>query len=164
MHKIVFGTLVSFLALTNVYAGALNITQNTFFPFGQEMDKVLNHLEQNCSSVSVKKGLKLEVPTASVSQSQIDCENYKPLKHEGLSEWVFADNSLDIIWVLSPMEDLETTKATLKEQQIDADYSMENMADFYLERGFGFRYEPTEYLYFSDRLKPFYKQWLEQPQ
>ncbi|MFC3093927.1 hypothetical protein DRW07_10630 [Alteromonas sediminis] len=161
MRKAILPFLFSLLAVNHAVANPLTITENTFFPFGQKLSAVLTHLETHCTSVSVKRNLDLEVPTATESQTQVDCKNYAPLKHDGLSEWVFADDSLDIVWVLSPMAHLQHTKATLTQQGISADYSMGNMADFYLERGFGFRYQPTEYLYFSDRLKPFYKQWLE---
>ena len=136
-------------------------THNNKFPFGQNLAQVLERLKGQCSRLVVNENLPLEVPTATLSQTQIDCFDYKPLQHIGVSEWIFADDFLDIVWVLSPMSELEITKSKLTNNGITPDYSLPNMADFYLDRGFGFRYQPTEALYYSDRLIPYYRAWLE---
>ena len=136
-------TLSAFATAKQHYA-----TNNHELPFGQNLTKVLKKLEAQCSTVTVHENLDLEVPTATVSQTQIDCMDYKPIQHSGLSEWVFADGLLDIVWVLSPIDELEATKQTLDKKGILPDYTLTGFADFYLDRGFGFRYQPSEFLYF----------------
>lgn len=137
------------------------LTNNQTLPFGQSVEDVKEHLETACSDLIVHENQALELPTATSTQLQIDCTDYAPLAHNGLSEWIFADNHLDIVWVLSPRSDLEDVKSTLNKEGITPDYALNGMADFYLERGFGIRYEPSEFLYHSERLTPFYRAWLE---
>lgn len=137
------------------------ITHNQTLPFDQSIDEVKAHLETACSDIILHQNQTLELPTATTSQVQIDCTDYAPMNHQGLTEWVFADNRLDIVWLLTPLSELNKVKNTLENDGIQPDYALDAMADFYLDRGFGIRYEPTELLYHSERLTPFYRAWLE---
>jgi hypothetical protein len=161
MFKKIASLAIISVILTTANARESMPTQNKSMPFGQNLAEVIKRLEALCESIVLHPDQALEVPTATQSQTQIDCINYQPLQHEGVSEWIFADNQLDIVWVLSPLDTLEESKSGLSEKGIVPDYRLPGMADFYLERGFGYRYQPTEFLYFSDRLIPYYRAWLQ---
>jgi hypothetical protein len=158
--SVVLGVLMGSQVLAEP-SSASQPTHNKPLPFGQPRDQVQLRLEQQCAEITIHENLPLEVPTAKVSQTQIDCIDYRPMQHQGTSEWIFADGELDIVWVLSPLETLEAVKADLAQRNVLPEYSLPGMADFYLDRGFGLRFQPTEFLYFSDRLKPYYQAWLE---
>jgi len=102
----------------------------------------------------------IQLPTAQYSQSQLDLSGFSYAGQKRNVELVFADDSLDLIWILiNPGEDSlfveEFTRLYGAPTHIRED------ATFFLNDGVAVRNNPYEVLFLSERLKEPYRHWLD---
>ena len=136
-------------------------TDRSAFDFGESPEATRLALADRFETLSSPTDQPLEVPTATESQQQIDGTGDAQSPWSTKTELIFANGALEIVWVLTSQEVVVQTLARLAEQGIEPSHSIPGAADFFLDRGFAVRYEPVEFLYFSERIAPFYEGWLE---
>ena len=136
-------------------------TTREAYPFGVSEEEAEALLADRYESFRRLEHRELMLPTAQRRQTQIDAFGDRRAPWATKSEWLFADNELDLVWVLVEEPFLHELRQVLEGEGIVPDYRLPGMGDFYLRRGFGIRYDPPEFFYFSPRLTEFYRVWLE---
>ena len=139
----------------------LNIEKPDVFAFGETKEDILKRMKGKCTSITEQNITPIQLPTAKSSQVQLDCEGFLFAGKKRKVELVFADNILDMVWVLTDANEEEYFIESYGKIYGKPTHKIEG-ATFFLNNGVGIRNEPHEVLFISDRLKEPYNQWLSQ--
>jgi hypothetical protein len=112
-----------------------------------------------CTSVEARTITPIQLPTATVAQTQLDCEGFLFEGKKRKAELVFADDQLDLVWILTEADEEEKWIADFTKQFGTPTHQMEEVT-FFLDDGVAVRNQPHEVLFLSDRLQEPYRQWL----
>ncbi|MEZ4956507.1 MAG: hypothetical protein R2825_23315 [Saprospiraceae bacterium] len=130
------------------------------FEFGSSMEETKALLEAHSDSIIVKRNQRIQVPTAKKEQSQLDVYGYEYAGKKRIVELIFADNVLDIAWILT-----EADEEAFFIQHFKSKYGkpthVTGEATFFINDRVAVRNNPHEVLYISERLVEQYKQFLE---
>lgn len=136
------------------------VTKPEAFQFGTSLAYTRDLVLPLCDSVTELLNEPILLPTAVESQSQLDCWGFTYAGAPRKAELIFADDSLDIVWILTEAEEesyfIEEFTALFGEPTHIAEE-----ITFFLDHGVGVRNNPHEVLFISDRLKEPYGEWLD---
>lgn len=104
-----------------------------------------------------------ELPTATQSQTQLDCTGFEFAGKKRTIELVFGDDQLDLAWVLTEATE-ETSLIDGYTQLFGQPTHQIEGATFFLDHGVAVRNQPHEILFLSERLQGAYAQWLDSSQ
>ena len=137
-----------------------DIAKPEVMQFGKSMSEIRQVLGPLCDSISERLNEPIQLPTAQKTQSQLDCYGFQYAGKKRKVELIFADDQLDIVWILTEAEEEEFFLNGFKELYGEPTHRMED-ATFFLNEGTALRNKPHEVLFISERLKEPYKQFLE---
>lgn len=129
------------------------------FVFGESKDNVVQKIMPLCTSTSYHENERIQLPTAKKIQSQLDCEGFMYYGKPRKVELVFADEILDMVWILTDEAEEQQFIAKFKEMYGEPSHMIED-ATFFLNHGVAVRNKPHEVLFISERLKKPYEQFL----
>ena len=137
-----------------------DIQKPSVFEFGSSLNDMKVALKSMSDSIVVRLNEQIQLPTAQKSQSQLDVYGFMYEGKKRNVELIFADDQLDIIWILTEAEEEKKFVNAFTKQYGEPTHKMEIMT-FFLNDGVAVRNQPHEVLYLSERLKAPYKQWLD---
>lgn len=140
---------------------SVEISKPEVLEFGNSMDEIRRNLESQCDSMIIRSNQPIQLPTAKKEQSQLDCYGFQYAGKKRKVELIFADDQLDIVWILTEAEEEKYFLDGFKELYGEPTHMVED-ATFFLNAGTAVRNKPHEVLFISERLKQPYKQFLEQ--
>ena len=138
-----------------------DISKPEVMEFGKSMAEIKQTLGPLCDSILVRINEPIQLPTAQRTQSQLDCYGFEYAGKKRKAELIFADDQLDIVWILTEAEEEEFFLNGFKEKYGEPTHKTED-ATFFLNDGTAVRNVPHEVLFISERLKEPYRQFLEQ--
>ena len=130
------------------------------FEFGASMASIRDQILLACDDISSRKVEPAELPTATEHQYQMDCTGFEFAGQKRLVELIFANDQLDMIWILTEASESDALVATLTSQLGEPSHVKEDLV-FWLDAGTAVRKAPHEVLFISDRLKEPYRSFLE---
>lgn len=137
------------------------VAKPELFKFGISMEELSDQLKLQCNSIIIRLDEPIQLPTAKISQSQLDCYGFEYAGKKRKVELIFADNSLDMLWILTEAEE-EFFFVEEFSKLYGQPTHIKNDATFFLANGVAVRNEPHEVLFISERLKAAYEQFLNQ--
>lgn len=152
-----------FSILISVGSTNKQITKPEVFEFGKSLTEIKAKVAPLSDSISVKLNEEIQLPTAQKSQSQLDIFGFEFEGKKRNVELIFADDQLDIVWILTEAEEEQIFVKAFSKQYGEPTHKMEIMT-FYVNDGVAVRNQPHEVLFISERLKAPYKQWLDSQQ
>lgn len=136
------------------------ITKPPVFEFGSSMNQIKAQISSLSDAQNEKLDEPLQLPTATQTQAQLDISGFMYAGKKRDVELIFADDALDIIWILTEAAEesifIEAFKALYGEPT-----HIKDGVTFFLNDGVAVRNNPPEVLFISDRLKAPYKMFLE---
>ena len=131
------------------------------FIFGETIDNILQKIKPLCTSTEYRENEPIQLPTAQKMQSQLDCEGFMYAGKPRKVELIFADEILDMVWILTEESEEQQFIEKFKEMYGEPSHIVED-ATFFLSHGLAVRNKPHEVLFISERLKKPYEQFLNQ--
>ncbi|MDF1698905.1 MAG: hypothetical protein P1U56_23830 [Saprospiraceae bacterium] len=154
---------VSLLFWTLMIASCATQKQIVFkpkvFEFGSTMVEMQHRMQPLSDSLSVRLNEEIQLPTAHKSQSQLDVHGFMYAGKKRKAELIFADDALDIVWILTEAEEEEKFIEKF-ESMYGAPTHITNEATFFINDATAVRNTPHEVLFISQRLIEPYKQFL----
>ena len=163
MKYLITTLFVLSMALISCDSGADKVTKPEVLEFGQSMAYIKDRVMPACDSIYERKNEPIQLPTARDSQSQLDCFGYMYAGKKRNLELIFADDALDIIWILTEEEEEQFFIEEFRKIYGEPTHKMDDVT-FFLNHGTAVRNKPHEVLFISERLKVPYGEWLKQAQ
>lgn len=132
----------------------------SIFEFGSSMEQLEGRLIPLSDSLKVRLDEPIQLPTAKNSQSQLDVYGFEFEGKKRHVELIFADNALDIVWILIEKDETQHFIDELK-GEYGAPTHVTPEATFFLNHGIAVKNTPHEVLFISERLKAPYGQFLK---
>lgn len=129
--------------------------------FGETKSNMMMSLDSICKITNDIQITPIQLPTAKKSQSQVDCDKFHYFGKKRKAEFIFADDILDMVWILTLPEEEDTLIAGFTALYGKATHIKEDVT-FFLNDGVAVRNDPHEVLFISDRLKEPYRAFLEE--
>lgn len=136
------------------------ISKPAVFEFGTSMNQMKIQVRTLSESLKERMDEPLQLPTATRSQTQLDIAGFMYAGKKRDVELIFADDALDIIWILTEAEEEATFIEAFKALYGEPTHIKDGFT-FFLNNGVAVRNSPPEVLFISDRLKEPYKAFLE---
>lgn len=114
-----------------------------------------------CDGHTVRELDIAEMPLATTSHVQIDCEGYAYYGAERLAEFVFADDQLTHVWVLVEEGELDGLQADFEAEFGDPDAQAPVFAAFFTARA-AVRRDIPEALYYGETAAPLFEAFFSQ--
>lgn len=130
------------------------------FHFGSSMEDTQRQLQAYSDSIVVRRNEPMQLPTATKEQSQLDVYGYDYAGKKRLVELIFADDVLDIAWILTDAEE-EATFIDVFADKYGEPTHVTPEATFFIDDRVAVKHQPHEVLYISERLVEPYKQFLK---
>lgn len=140
-----------------------SIEKPTVFEFGTSAEEIMVRIEPLVESMNLRTIEPAELPTVTQSQTQLDCTGFEFSGKKRNIELIFADDQLDIVWVLTEAEEEASFINGYTELYGEPTHQIDD-ATFFLNNGVAVRNQPHEILFLSERLQGIYAQWLESGQ
>lgn len=128
--------------------------------FGTSMNEMQSRLTSLSDSVVVRKNKPIQLPTAKNEQSQLDVYGFEYAGKKRKAEFIFADDALDIVWILTDAEEEQRFIQRFKSKYGDPSHIKEEVT-FFLDNATAVRNKPHEVLFISERLIEQYRQFLK---
>jgi len=151
-------TLIALVSFQTLYSQS--IEKPTVIKFGETKSNIMMSLDSICKITDDRIITPIQLPTAKKSQSQVDCEKFQYFGKKRKAEFIFADDILDMVWILTLPEEEDTLIAGFTALYGKPTHIKEDVT-FFLNNGVAVRNDPHEVLFISDRLKEPYRAFLE---
>lgn len=137
-----------------------DIPDQPLFVFGSSMQETQALLKAHSDSIIVRRNEPIQVPTAQKEQSQLDVYGYKYAGKKRKVELIFADDVLDIAWLLTDADEETKFIEYFKSKFGEPTHNTPEVT-FFINDRVAVRNQPHEVLYISQRLVEPYKQFLQ---
>ena len=132
------------------------VTKPEVITFGSSVETMEDRLDTLCTTMEVRTFDPPRIPIAKTSHQQIDCKGFKFMGEPRLAEFVFADDRLQLVWILVDADDEERTIAAMRKTYGSS--GLENkMAIAFPDHQTAWRFEPAEVLFFSREVAPMFE-------
>jgi hypothetical protein len=152
-------TIIFLIILSNKVSGQ-EVLKPELLKFGASMEDLIISLTPLCDSIVEKKNEPIQLPTVVNTQSQLDCYGFMYAGDKRKVELIFADNYMDMIWILTGSDEEENFIKEFKNHFGEPTH-IKSDATFFINNGAAVRNEPHEVMFISERLLEPYKQWLD---
>ncbi|MEM9304354.1 MAG: hypothetical protein AAGE01_19745 [Pseudomonadota bacterium] len=128
--------------------------------FGATVEATRAELAKRCDRLDVRALDPAALPIAQESHLQLDCHGFEHAGAARLAEFVFADDALAFVWVLTEAAE----EAALRDQLIDAfgDPSHETPEFIaFVDHRVALRRDKPELLYYGAAVAPLYEAWFD---
>lgn len=159
MKNLILITLLSVAICSCATHKTAKTPETPIFVFGSSMEETQALLKEHSDSIIVKRNEPIQVPTAQKEQSQLDVYGYQYAGKKRKVELIFADDYLDIAWILTEADEESTFIDHFKSEFGEPTHTTDE-ATFFIEDRVAVRNKPHEVLYISQRLVEPYKQFL----
>lgn len=155
----VCSTIIILIILSNK-VGSEKVLKPELLKFGASTEDLIIRLTPLCDSIIEKKNEPIQLPTVVNTQSQLDCYGFMYAGKKRKVELIFADNYLDMIWILTDSDEEEGFIKEFKNHFGEPTH-IKSDAVFFINNGAAVRNKPHEIMFISERLYEPYKQWLD---
>ncbi|SIN63018.1 hypothetical protein SAMN02745824_1165 [Parasphingorhabdus marina DSM 22363] len=132
------------------------VTKPEVIAFGASVADIEKQLTSRCTKMDVRTFDPPRMPIAKNLHQQIDCQGFQFMGEPRLAEFVFADDRLQLVWILVDADDQERIIAAMRETYHSQ--GLENkMAIAFPEHRTAWRFEPAEVLFYSGEVAPMFE-------
>jgi hypothetical protein len=156
--RILTATLFTALAAN---AANAQIQTPDAFQFGSGLDAMQPHFDALCASHDVRTLDPAELPIAETSHVQVDCRGFEHAGGPRLAEFVFADDALAFVWVLTEADEDPALRAQLVAAHGDPSHDTAMFVAF-TQANSALRRDIPELLYYGEAVAPMYGAWFDQ--
>jgi len=142
-------------------AQAPDVSAPVLADFGASVADMRSALEPACTTINVRELDVAEMPIAQNSHTQIDCTGFVHAGQARLAEFVFADDALAFVWILTDAGEEAGLHAALTAQFGDASHDNPDVFA-YTDHHVALRRDTPELLYYSPVIAPVYRSWFDQ--
>ncbi len=133
------------------------------FQFGEGIEAHAATFESLCTAGYNTRTLETaEHPMAEASHIQVDCEGFEYYGAPRLAEFVFADDALTHVWVLTGADDLPGMTTAFEASFGAPSHDLGDNGRAWVPSGAAVRFDVPEALYFSEAAAPFFGAWFDQ--
>ncbi len=156
-------TLIAVPLVGCVHAQAMNanIAPPDSAQFGSSLAAMTNEFATKCERYDVRELDPAQLPIAETSHVQVDCHGFSHAGGKRLAEFVFADDALAFIWVLTTAEEEETLLKQLKATYGQPTHDTPLFVAF-ADDNLALRRDIPELLYYAAAVAPLYRSWFDQ--
>lgn len=129
--------------------------------FGSSVAVMTPEFENKCDRYEVRQLDPAELPIAQTSHVQVDCSGFSHAGKKRLAEFVFADDRLAFIWVLTTAAEEETLLKLLRAAYGEPTHDTSLFVAF-ADDNLALRRDIPELLYYSQTVAPVYRGWFDQ--
>ncbi|WP_300529110.1 hypothetical protein [Maricaulis sp.] len=129
--------------------------------FGASPDALSSAFDDLCESYQVHQLDPAELPIAQHSHIQVDCRGFAHAGANRLAEFVFADEALAFVWVLTEAEEEAAHLAALQ-QRFGTPTHDTAMFVAFADDNVALRRDIPEFLYYGEVIAPMYRGWFDQ--
>ena len=128
--------------------------------YGATIAETETALKGLCKKINTRPINPPFLPDVKTKQMQIDCDGFEFLGKPRWTEFVFRDDSLEMVWIMTTAEE-ET--AILKEMNIVAGAPTKRNKDYiaFPDYRFALRLDKPEVLFYSEKLTTHISKWFE---
>jgi len=129
--------------------------------FGASLDVIRPLLDVACTSITIRELPLEEMPIAQTSHIQAECSG---LDHAGApreAEFVFADDALAFVWVLTDAGEADALRAALETAHGAPSHDLPPATAFTQAR-LALRHDTPELLYYGAHVAAMYEGWFDQ--
>jgi hypothetical protein len=142
-------------------ADTLDITVPAVIEFGTSVNQMSEALNAMCSQMTVRSLDPADLPIAEHSHVQIDCQGFAHAGADRLAEFVFADDSLAFVWILTEADEEAPLLAGMLAEYGEPSHSTDMFIAF-ADQHTALRRDIPEFLYYSEAVAPMYRGWFDQ--
>ncbi|WP_297732385.1 hypothetical protein [uncultured Maricaulis sp.] len=129
--------------------------------FGESLATIRPMLDAACDTLTIRELPLEEMPVAQTSHVQADCTG---LDHAGApreAEFVFADDALAFVWVLTEAAEADGLRAALEAAHGAPSHDLPPATAF-TQAHMALRHDTPELLYYGGHVAPMYQGWFDQ--
>lgn len=151
------------LALTAAPAAALadSLDLPPGIEFGASPATLTGTFDELCESFQLRQLDPAELPIAQESHVQVDCRGFSHAGADRLAEFVFADDALAFIWILTEAAEEPTHLAALRQRFGTPTHDTPLFVAF-ADDQVALRRDVPEFLYYGEAIAPMYRGWFDQ--
>ncbi len=153
--------LTSAPANAQASAQADPLTLDPAIRFDASLSDLSATFDRLCTGYEARTLDPAELPIAEHSHVQVDCEGFDHAGAARLAEFVFADDRLAFIWVLTEASEEAGHLASMRAKYGEPSHDTPLVVAFTHERT-ALRRDIPEFLYYSDTIAPIYQGWFDQ--
>ncbi len=153
-------TLTSLIGLLALTATPTSI-ETASFQFGDSVEQHADYFSSHCETAITRELDPAELPLATTSHEQVDCDGFAYFGAERMAEFVFADGALTHVWVLVDANELTSLQDVFETSYGAPEHDTEGFAAFTAHNA-AIRRDIPEALYYSDAAAPLFQAWFAQ--
>ncbi len=151
-----FATIAIAALLSGTHATVLDVAKPDSITFGSSVADIQKALAADCSQMDLRSFSPPQIPIAKESHQQIDCQGFNYMGEPRLAEFIFADDRLQLVWILVDEDDQDRIVAAMAEKY-GSDGLKNEMVIGYPEHRTAWRYSPKEVLFYSEDVAPMFE-------
>ncbi|MBR9824478.1 MAG: hypothetical protein GYB36_01600 [Alphaproteobacteria bacterium] len=159
MRALFLSTALIATACASAQADPLNL--DPAIQFEASLSSLTPAFDRLCDTYDVRTLDPAELPIAQSSHVQIDCHGFDHAGASRLAEFVFADDALAFIWVLTEADEEAAHLARMRERYGAPSHDTPLFVAFTDDRT-ALRRDIPEFLYYGDHIAPVYQGWFDQ--
>lgn len=159
MRSLLLPALLLVTACASARADSLDLPDTILF--GAALESLRPAFDTVCETHDVRTLDPAELPIAHASHVQVDCQGFDHAGAARLAEFVFADDQLAFIWVLTEAEEESEHLAALSARHGTPSHDTPLFVAW-AEDHVALRRDIPEFLYYGDALAPMYRAWFDQ--
>ena len=146
---------------TNPATSGPDVTLPAVIEFGAGVAAMQASLAPFCSSLERREMDVAELPVARLSHTQLDCAGFAHAGGERLAEFVFADDTLVFVWILTTAAEEGALTAALTGEFGVPTHALDGVFAW-TDDHVALRRDTPELLYYSEAVAPQYRGWFDQ--
>lgn len=158
-----YSKIAVYSALIAMHGGAAQagqIDRPAMIKFGASVDTISALLAESCDSAMLRDIEPVEIPDVA-RQQQIDCDGLSYFGAPREAEFVFGDDALLFVWILTRAEEDAALVAAFTEK-FGAPSHATSMFTAFADHNAAVRKDKPEVLFYSDAVAPQYRAWFDQ--
>lgn len=128
--------------------------------FGATVSAMQTALASHCSQIETRELDIAKLPVAKHSHTQIDCHGLQHAGGERLAEFVFADDALVFVWVLTNAEEEDALLKALNQHYGPPSHDLDAVVAF-TDHRLALRRDKAELLYYGEAVAELYSGWFD---
>lgn len=159
MRSLLLPAIVFMTGCATAQADDLELPAN--IAFGENLDVMTPVLEDLCANHDVRTLDPADLPIAELSHVQVDCHGFDHAGAARLAEFVFADDRLAFIWILTDASEEAEHLDALHTRYGTPTHDTPAFVAFADDR-VALRRDTPEFLYYGEEIAPMYRAWFDQ--
>lgn len=154
-------TSIALLTVAETDSAPIDVTRPDAIEFGASVDALTAMFESRCDTFDVRELDPASLPIAQSSHVQVDCHGFEHAGSARLAEFVFADDALAFVWILTEASEEADFLAAMQSVYGTPTHAT---AMFYAfaDDHTALRRDIPEFLYYAESIAPMYRGWFDQ--